>query len=109
MTPVTRWALRSTLIAPEWLQLDSTTNPLPRTWTITDWSSQIHRVGLPPIVGPSILEGESLLETSHPFRLTAHEHRPVEEQRGAAFFDHVDALGGEVGSTRWGHVDYRSR
>ena len=63
------------------------------------------RVGLPPIVGPSVLEGESLLEISHPFRLAAHEHRPVEEQRGAAFFDHLDALGGEVGSTRWGHVD----
>ena len=44
-TPVSRWAWRSTLIAPAWLQPDSTTSPRPATCTTIAWSSWIQGSG----------------------------------------------------------------
>jgi hypothetical protein len=47
-SPVSHWAWRSTLIAPEWLQPESTTRLLPLRFTTTAWSSQIQGSGSQP-------------------------------------------------------------
>ena len=65
-------------------------------------------VRLPSIVSAGLLAGEALLEVSHPLGLPAHEHRLIEEQRRSSFLDDFDALCGEVGSARRGHVDLRA-
>jgi hypothetical protein len=65
---------------------------------------QDQRVGLPALVGPRLVDGETGLEPADAGDLTRDQHVAIQQQGGAALLHHLQALGLQVGPAGWGQV-----
>ena len=99
-TPVSRWAWRSTLIAPAWLHPDSTTSPRPATCTTIAWSSWIQGSGSQEPPRRASPPGRPRSNGGDALDLAGDEHGAVDQQARAALLADRDALALQVAAAR---------